>query len=377
MNKSSPKSFFRRFAKSILITINFVFAILFLLGAYVIYFDPKGWWFLGLLTIGLPYLFLVLLIFFIFWLIARKSWALISLIAIALAWSPVGNIIPLNLSSSFNMQKDSGSMRILDWNIEHFDILDHKTHPEIKQKMLDLINEYDPDVACFQEMVGSEKPTAINYVQDIASRLKFTDYYYAFDPRWNFDQDHHFGIIILSKYPIIKRQMINKYPYDYNSIYEYVDLLVHGDTVRLFNIHLQSLRFTGSNINYLNNPTINGDSDLVESKTIISKLKKGFLKRSVQADNIRLCIDSSTYPVIVCGDFNDVPNSYAYSKIGEGLQNAFVKKGRGIGRTFTSIAPTLRIDNIFVDKRFTVTQFSRRPVRLVDHFPIVADVKLR
>ena len=370
-------SFFRRFAKRIFISINIGFAILFLLGAYVIYFDSARWWFLGLLTLGLPYLFLVLFIFFIIWLLARKSWALISLFAMALAWTSIRNIIPFNLSSSFNMQKDSGSLRVLDWNIEHFDILDHKTHPEIKQQMLDLINEYNPDVACFQEMVGSEKPTAINYVPDIASRLKFTDYYYAFEPRWNYDQDHHFGILILSKYPIIKKQMISKYPYDYNSIFEYVDLLVNGDTVRLFNIHLQSLRFTGSNLNYLNNPTFNGDSDIVESKTIISKLKKGFLKRSVQADNIKLSIDSSTYPVIVCGDFNDVPNSYAYSIIGAGLQNAFVQKGRGIGRTFTGISPTLRIDNIFVDKRFKITQFSRKPVKLVDHFPIVADIKLK
>lgn len=370
-------SFFRRFAKRILIITNFIFAILFLLGSYVIYFDPHNWWFIGLLTMSLPYFMVLLFIFFLVWLLARKFWFLISLIAIVLAWNPVRNIIPFNFSSSFNMQKDSGTLRILDWNVEHFDILDHKLHPEVKQKMLDLINQYKPDVACFQEMVGSEKPKAINYVADIAAQLQFTDYDYCYDPAFNFDADHHFGIIIFSKYPIIKRQTIKKYPYDYNSIFQYVDILVGADTIRLFNLHLQSLKFTGSNLDYLNNPTLNGDSDIIESKTILSKLKKGFLRRSVQADNIKIVIDSSTYPVIVCGDFNDIPNSYAYSKIGDGLQNAFVKQGRGIGRTFTSIAPTLRIDNIFVDKRFTITQFGRRPVKLVDHFPIVADIKLR
>lgn len=87
-------------------------------------------------------------------------------------------------------------------------------------------------------------------------------------------------------------------------------------------------------------------------------------------------IDKSPYPVIVCGDFNDVPNSYAYCKIGDRLQNAFVEKGSGIGRTFSNISPTLRIDNIFTDKIFTISQFTRVRNNLSDHFPIIADVSL-
>jgi endonuclease/exonuclease/phosphatase (EEP) superfamily protein YafD len=78
--------------------------------------------------------------------------------------------------------------------------------------------------------------------------------------------------------------------------------------------------------------------------------------------------------VIVCGDFNDVPNSYAYCTIGKGLQNAFTQKGSGLGRTFSGIAPTLRIDNIFADKRFTINQFVRDSKKISDHFPIVADM---
>jgi endonuclease/exonuclease/phosphatase family metal-dependent hydrolase len=85
-------------------------------------------------------------------------------------------------------------------------------------------------------------------------------------------------------------------------------------------------------------------------------------------------MDRSPYPVIVCGDFNDVPNSYAYRTIGKGLQNAFTEKGRGIGRTFTGISPTLRIDNIFVAENFEVKQFLRLRQQLSDHFPIFTDL---
>ena len=106
----------------------------------------------------------------------------------------------------------------------------------------------------------------------------------------------------------------------------------------------------------------------------MGKLKIGFLKRQAQADKIKAEIDKSPYPVIVCGDFNDVPNSYAYETIGRGLQNAFEKKGAGLGRTFSGIAPTLRIDQIFIDSFYQVNQYTRVAKKLSDHFPIVTDI---
>ena len=76
----------------------------------------------------------------------------------------------------------------------------------------------------------------------------------------------------------------------------------------------------------------------------------------------------------LCGDFNDVPNSYAYTHIGKGLINTFVEKGSGIGNTFSDLASTLRIDNIFSDPRFHIEQYFRIKKNLSDHYPIVADL---
>jgi endonuclease/exonuclease/phosphatase family metal-dependent hydrolase len=100
------------------------------------------------------------------------------------------------------------------------------------------------------------------------------------------------------------------------------------------------------------------------------------MKRKIQSDRIREAIDQSPYPVIVCGDFNDVPNSYAYGTIGKGLKNAFVERGAGIGRTFYGISPTLRIDNIFADARCNIVQYVRIRKELSDHFPIIADLHM-
>ena len=123
-------------------------------------------------------------------------------------------------------------------------------------------------------------------------------------------------------------------------------------------------------------PSVEDENAIKESKNIISKFKRGFLKRQKQADRIRAEIDMSPYPVIITGDFNDLPNSYAYHTIGGGMKNAFVEKGAGLGRTFSGISPVLRIDNIFVDEKMEVQQFLGIKKKLSDHFPIFADVQL-
>jgi endonuclease/exonuclease/phosphatase family metal-dependent hydrolase len=117
------------------------------------------------------------------------------------------------------------------------------------------------------------------------------------------------------------------------------------------------------------------EGSISESKNIIQKIKMGVLKRASQADFIKDELNHSPYPIIVCGDFNDVPVSYAYEKIGKGLQNAFVEKGSGISRTYSSISPTLRIDNIFTDKNFSIKGFTTIEKSYSDHFPVIADVK--
>lgn len=373
-----PKSLFRRFTKKFFIVTNFILAVLFLLGSYGGHLDPKNWWPLGFLTLSAFYFLLLLVFFILFWLFVKPGWSFISIITLLLSYKPVIQVIPLRFSSSFNKEKTAGGIRIMSWNVEHFDILEHKKHPEKKQQMLDLIKEYDPDIACFQEMVGSDSiKDAINYVPDIETELHFNGNNYSYNRKLDFDGKHHFGIITFTKLPITGKETVKFYPYDYNSIFQYTDVVKDTDTIRVFNIHLQSLKFTADNLKYIDDPEINSESDIKKSKSVISKLKSGFLKRKEQADRIRAAIDKSPYPVIVCGDFNDVPNSYAYNTIGSSMQNAFAEKGHGIGRTFSSISPTLRIDNIFVAGKFPVTQYTRINKKLSDHFPVFADIEMK
>jgi endonuclease/exonuclease/phosphatase family metal-dependent hydrolase len=365
----------RKFTKLVFILSNLLVAFFFLLGCYGNWFNPAHFWFTGLFALASFYLLLLLIGFIVFWLFTKPGLMTISIVTILLAWVPLRQLVKFRLYSDFSIPKKTDAIRVMSWNVEHFDILEHKTHPERKQQMIDMINEYEPDIACFQEMVGSDSVFgAINYVPTFIKRLGMKDYNYSYNWKVDFDRDHHFGIITFSKYPIINKQTVSYPPHDYNSIFQYSDIVKNADTFRIFNIHLQSLKFSDNNLKYINDPSMKDEKDLENSRNLVSKFKHGFLKRKVQSDRIKEEMDKSPYPVIICGDFNDVPNSYAYHTIGAGMKNAFAEKGTGIGRTFYSISPTLRIDNIFSDNRFNVEQYIRVKKKISDHFPIIADL---
>lgn len=365
------KSFIRRLGKTSFVTANIVVGLLFILGTQTKNFDPDTYWFLGILTLGLPILLVVLVLFLLFWLLVRPFWCTLSILFIAISWNAVRQIIPLRLSSDFTLEKEEESIRIMSWNVEQFNIGQYKTNPEGLSKMIDLINQYDPDIACFQEAVLGDKPESPNYLHRIVNSLNFKDYFFA--TRTAYTPNHRFGLIIFSKYPIINKKYVIKGKKEYNSDYEYVDLLIRSDTVRVFNVHLESFRFSLGDRGFLDSIPVSTPTS-ERSKKIISKMRYNFREKGVQADWIKKSMDSARYPLMLCGDFNDVPVSYAYETIGKGMKNAFAEKGAGFSRTFVHIFPTLRIDNIFVDPLFKVRQYKRVKEELSDHYPIIADV---
>jgi len=367
--------FFRKATKTIVIICNVVFAIFLMLGCYGNSINLGNDWIAGLFSLTAFYFLIINVFFIIFWLFVKRWLSLISMITIVICWMPLQHVFQFRFSVSFDAIKERNVIRVMSWNVEHFDIVEHLSHPEVKSEMIDLINEYNPDIACFQEMVGSDSIIkSINYIPEFKKKMKMKDYHFSYFNKLNFDKTHHFGIIIFSKFPIINKQTYSPEPNKYNSTFQSVDIVRNNDTFRVFNVHLETLRFSPDNREYLNDPSIESGNDIKESKTILSKFKKGYLKHHWQSDNVRNEIDKSKFPVIVCGDLNDLPNSYAYNTIGKGLNNAFKEKGSLIGNTYDGISPTLRIDNIFTDRRFSVEQFLRIKKSLSDHFPIIADI---
>jgi endonuclease/exonuclease/phosphatase family metal-dependent hydrolase len=154
------------------------------------------------------------------------------------------------------------------------------------------------------------------------------------------------------------------------------DILFEGRPIRIFSTHLQSNRVGQEEYVHVTSRRGDKDSVLIASKTIARKLRDAYKFRSEQADKVAAALDASPHPEILAGDFNDIPNSYTYFRLSKNRLDAFQEKGWGLGRTFSHISPTLRIDYILADKQFDVLQYKRKLLPFSDHYPIIADLRL-
>ena len=157
----------------------------------------------------------------------------------------------------------------------------------------------------------------------------------------------------------------------------HADIKINDDTIRVYTTHLQSLQFAARDYKRIENIKSGQDGIVDNSKTIFSKLRTGMSHRKIQVDIISQVLNDSPYPVLFCADLNDVPNSYAYFEIRGDMQDAFLEKGFGIGRTFNALSPTLRIDYILADQSFRINQFKRIKKQYSDHYMLVADMGLK
>ena len=367
----------RLFTKRFFIYCNIVVVFFFLLACLVPLLNPQKWWFISFLGLAFPFLLLLLIFFLLGWLMILKTkQALISFVALLLGIKSILIFLAFHTPRSFNYKKEPANIRVASWNVARFIELKRNSNKgsETRRKMLDLLKQQNADVLCLQEFHTSTSPEYYNNIESVQQELGYPYYYFSFDE----DGDNHFySSIIFSRYPIVDSGRI-RYPRpSLPEVLLNADIKVNGDTVRVYTTHLQSLQFSKIDYERIEKIKSAEDSLISNSKGILSKLKRGVTNRSIQADIVHEVVGDSPHPVLFCADLNDVPNSYTYSTVRGDMQDAFLKKGTGIGRTFTGLSPTLRIDYIFADKNFDIKQFRRVTKKYSDHFMLVADVELR
>ena len=205
------------------------------------------------------------------------------------------------------------------------------------------------DVVCLQEVFAQKElekqmrkmQKAGNFT---ASRL------YKLTPTRNY------GMMILSKYPIIHSGRID-FPGSTGNMAMYADLLVNDDTIRVYNVHLQSIRFRKTDYDFVSGNETATKSNIEQGKGLLRRMLDAYGKRAIQADVVAAHIKSTPYPVMVCGDFNDVPLSYAYQTMSRNLLDAFREAGTGIERTYKGPFPSFRIDYILFSKKMTCKSY--------------------
>jgi endonuclease/exonuclease/phosphatase family metal-dependent hydrolase len=374
---------FRNFSRRLLIVTNGVAIVLFLFACANALLHPGKWWFISLLGLIFPLLLLIVTAFFILWLFfpAQRRWAWYSLIALAIGWPNVHVFMSFHPFSSFQPEKAPHSLRIMTWNVRSWDEFITKKPGQSghRSSMMDFIAAQQADVLCFQEFFESHNPRELpSNIPYIMQQLHYPYYFFSRDYR-RYDGVYEAGVILFSRYPIIDSLLIRYARPDGLRATESLiaaDLKVDKDTIRLFTTHLQSVLFHSKDFHDLEIIKDMDDSILQASRSIVKKLRYAFRHRADQALEVRDELDKSPYPAVICGDFNDVPNSYTYFTIKGGRRDAFIAKGFGIGRSYTHISPTLRIDYILADPTLDILQCRTFPLPYSDHHPVVADLRL-
>jgi endonuclease/exonuclease/phosphatase family metal-dependent hydrolase len=368
---------FRLFTKRVFFIANIAVVFFFLLACLVPYLHPQKWWFISFLGLAFPFLLVLVILFLAAWVIFLKPrYALLSAIALLLGIKSISVFLAFHAPKTFDYKKEPGTLRVVSWNVARFIELKRNTNAGSAKRtqMLELLKKQDADVLCLQEFHTSTDSSYYDNITPIQKELNYPYFYFSFDADGD---NHYYSSIIFSRYPIIDSGKV-RYPRpSLPDVLLQVDIKANNDTFRIYTTHLQSNQLGKKDYERIGKIKSGEDSLVSNSKNILSKLKKGIANRAMQADIVNEVVDNTPYPVLFCADLNDVPNSYTYFRAKGSLQDAFLKKGAGIGRTFSAISPTLRIDYIFADKRFRVKQYKRIVKNLSDHYLLVADVELK
>ena len=368
--------------RRVFVVLNIITVILFLLACANAFLHPGRWWLIALLGLVFPLLLLLLFLFFVIGIFVPgwRRWSLISLLAMVIGWPNIHSFLAFHAGAGFHEEKAPAAIRVMTWNVRSFDefITRKKGGSRHQPKMLQFIGGQHPDVLCIQEFFNSGVAADSCNIPFIQERLRLPYYFFSRD-YVNKGAKYEAGVIIFSRYPIVDTMvMAYSRPGGFHSTESLIsaDIHVGKDTIRVYTTHLQSVLFHGKDFHDLEIIKNVDDSILMASKSIAKKLGYAFRHRGDQAEEVRAQLDKSPYPSVICGDFNDVPNSYTYFTIRKDWQDAFIKKGFGIGRSYKFISPTLRIDYILASPDFNILQCRRFALPWSDHNPVVADMEV-
>ncbi|HKP32282.1 MAG TPA: endonuclease/exonuclease/phosphatase family protein [Chitinophagaceae bacterium] len=370
---------FRKVTKRFFIVFNVIFGVLFLLACANSFLPPKTYWFIALLGLVFPVLLVLMIGFLIFWTVMRSRWAFLSLFLLLFGWFHVRAFYAFNLKPSFKEEKKPGSLRVITWNVHYLDQMYRPNQQKQSQRepITNFLKQQNADVICMQEFFESQKPQFLANIEFMKKEFGMPYHFFVDDYRQP-KNVYQVGPVIFSKYPIVST---NRNEYSHSSLNAVESLInadidVNGTIVRVYTTHLQSVVFRKKEYRNIERIKNVEDSLLEASRSIVNKLKQAYTFRGGQARLVRQELNKCPYPLIVCGDFNDVPNSFTYFHIKGDLQDAFLQRGFGIGRTYASLSPTLRIDYMFASRDFKVLQCKKVELPFSDHYPVIADLEL-
>ena len=303
--------------------------------------------FLTFLSLSVPALVLINILFLCYWLLLKKMKLILpSLVVLIFGYFSLGTFYKFHF---FKDEPAPNDLRVMSFNVRYFNKHENIEGEAIFEDTQSFIDTEDPDIICFQE-------------PDYLKRDEFKEYPYFFLKYMN---TYGRGLLgIYSKYPIINKGMIT-FPKTHSNA-SYADIAYKNDTLRVYNVHLESLGITPGN-------------RVLRSKRsdkVVRMLNSAFKKQLEQAEILKEHIAASPYKTLLCGDFNNNQFSNIYKTIKGDFQDTFIEQGSGYGRTLYFHKIPVRIDFILADTNFEVTSHQNYDVKFSDHYPVMASFKL-
>ncbi len=351
--------------RSLWTLLNIVCGLCTLLAGYGGYINPDKFALAQLANMTFPGWIVLTLILLAVNLFIRKKLAWLSVAVLVACIGPILTISPLNFTSrSLSPDDESRTFTLLTYNVYNF--RDNQgVNPEWGNRTLSYILSTDADIVCLQESSNLNGVGKKAQRDSINSRYPYRLY------------SNRSGEVLLSKYHATEIDT-PKPDWGSGSFCAY-DVEVEGHEVTVVNCHLQSIGLTDDDKELyreltdkeLRNPS---RSELSKVKNgIVTKLLAAFRIRAQQARYIKEFLATRKGNVILVGDFNDVPGSYAYRTIkSDGLKDAYSECAFGPTVTYNDNRFYFRIDQMLYRGDLEAVRIKRGDLRSSDHYPLLA-----
>ncbi|SHN11534.1 Metal-dependent hydrolase, endonuclease/exonuclease/phosphatase family [Cyclobacterium lianum] len=336
----------------IIIPIFFISVLLF----FSVYISPENWDYSGLLSLLIPIFVLLNLFLVVLLLFGRIKLIFFPILALIIGWKFFVVTFQWNLPDT-----DTAGFSVLSYNVMLFNNTWGPNKEELILNSIQWVKENPADIKCFQEFYQDYTTPSRNAIKIIGNDGEYENAFLAVDGN---PRKKSYGMAIFSRFPIINSGKV--FDNKKNNGAMFADIIIQKDTIRIYNAHLESMNISASELDNL-------EGIRNQYRATIRKLKQGIQMRAAQTKILSEHIQNSPHPVILAGDFNDLPYSYTYFSLRKILENAFEKMGRGFGFTYNKVLFFLRIDNIFFTDALNILQFNtHREVDYSDHYPISA-----
>ena len=310
--------------------------------------QPAGNTARAMLVYALPLLIIANAVFLIYWLIRlRFHWALMPLITLLCCIPYIGTLFQMG---STNEKADAKSgIKFASYNVARFS---GETTGFIALDILSEMKRQKVDIVCFQEY------------SDFSGDKKNSDSYKDYFPYSAGNND----LVIYSRYPIVNKQNIDFEQTNNSAMW--VEVNVNDNIYRIYNVHLET---TGINSALHKASKLANKGVEVQGNALVNAIYGGYtigmIARSGQANMLAMDMRESEAPVIVCGDFNDVPYSYVYNTMLGDKIDGFKECGSGFMYTYRG-GKKVRIDYIFHDKGLEGISYYKKELSYSDHYPV-------